>query len=157
MRIKPKNPKVLRARRFIVGGVALAAVLFVLLRPALRQRARAVGTGCLAMGALALFLCSDWFPWQALKQLPLVYDLFSKQQFAWRGLTVVCLCLTVPTALALDHLWQRRGGGGGGAGLFQRSECVQRLSERKLDADDQQLLPMVAGYPQRRRVYAHRR
>ena len=33
MRIKPKNPKVLRARRFIVGGVALAAVLFVLLRP----------------------------------------------------------------------------------------------------------------------------
>lgn len=33
MRIKPKNPKVLRARRIIVGGVALAAVLFVLLRP----------------------------------------------------------------------------------------------------------------------------
>ena len=29
MRIKPKNPKVLRARRIIVGGVALAAVLFV--------------------------------------------------------------------------------------------------------------------------------
>ena len=33
MRIKPKNPKVLRARRFLVGAVALAAVLFVLLRP----------------------------------------------------------------------------------------------------------------------------
>lgn len=33
MRIKPKNPKVLRARRIIVGGAALAAVLFVLLRP----------------------------------------------------------------------------------------------------------------------------
>ncbi len=34
MRIKPKNPKLLRARRIIVGGAALAAVLFVLLRPA---------------------------------------------------------------------------------------------------------------------------
>ena len=33
MRIKPKNPKILRARRIIVSGVALAAVLFVLLRP----------------------------------------------------------------------------------------------------------------------------
>ena len=31
MRIKPKNPKVLRARRIIVGGVALAVVLFVLM------------------------------------------------------------------------------------------------------------------------------
>ena len=32
MRIKPKNPKVQRVRRIVVGAVALCAVLFVLLR-----------------------------------------------------------------------------------------------------------------------------
>lgn len=110
-----------------VGAALLAgSVLFVLLRPALRQRARAVGTGCLAMGALALFLCSDWFPWQALKQLPLVYDLFSKQQFAWRGLTVVCLCLTVPAALALDHLWQNKRQGA--AAVVAALACFSALN-----------------------------
>ena len=31
MRIKPKNPKVARVRRIIVGAVALCAVLFILL------------------------------------------------------------------------------------------------------------------------------
>lgn len=90
-------------------ALLLGVLLFLLLLPRMDKHKRTLGLGCLGMGALALFLCSDLFPWGRIQQtLPAVYDLFGKMQFSWRMLTIVSVCWTVTAALALDVLWQQQ-------------------------------------------------
>lgn len=89
-------------------AVLLGVLLFLLLLPRLDKPLRGIGLGCLGLGSLALFLCSDLFPWQDLQSLPALYALFSKQQFAWRGLSFVALFYCMVSAIALDALLRQK-------------------------------------------------
>ena len=89
-------------------ALLLCLLLFVLLLPRMEKSRRSIGLGCLGMGALALFFCSDLFPWGRIQEtLPAVYDLFGKMQFSWRMLIIVCVCWTVTAAIAMEALWQQ--------------------------------------------------
>lgn len=94
-------------------GIALllGVLLFVCLlaQPnALTGRQRHAGLALLALGTLALWLSSNLFPWAQVSAMPVVGELFTKIQFAWRMLTVVCVCYTGVTALALEVLWTQK-------------------------------------------------
>lgn len=94
-------------------GVALllgaALFLCLLMQPkALTPRQRRAGLTLLSLGTLALWMSSNLFPWAQVTQLPAVGPLFSKIQFAWRILTVVCVCYTGVTAVALEALWRQK-------------------------------------------------
>ncbi len=92
-------------------ALLLGVLLFVCLlaQPgALGVRQRRTGLALLALGTLALWMSSNLFPWTQVASLPVVGALFAKIQFAWRMLTVVCVCYTGVTALALEALWEQR-------------------------------------------------
>ncbi len=93
-------------------GLALlvAAVLFLVLCLAGKLEAglRQKGGVCLLMGGFAWFMSTELFPWDTLQKLPLLNNVFSRFQFAWRFLIAAALLGSAVAAIVLVQLLEDR-------------------------------------------------
>lgn len=68
----------------------------------------AIGITCCSLGALAVWLSSDLFPWDAVARNATLSHLFGTLQFAWRFLSPATALLTVGGMAALYLLWRSK-------------------------------------------------
>lgn len=72
------------------------------------EREMKIGWTALIFGGLALFMTSWLFPWDAIQEWELVYQLFSKMQFPWRLLMIVSLAFSVVSMIGIHLLFLQK-------------------------------------------------
>lgn len=97
-------------RNYALGCFGLVAFVYIgyrLYQGKGRSELSRIGDFSLAFGAVAAFMCTIWFPWDAIQQMNGLTRMITKNiQFPWRFLGIACFFFSV-TAVCLAALLEK--------------------------------------------------
>lgn len=95
-----------------IGFVLSAGLLIFLLAFSYKKKREYIwrlGAGTAMLAVLCLYLSSNYFPWERLENLPLIGNMVSAIQFAWRFLAVASPLLSLVAAIGFAEAAEEAG------------------------------------------------